>query len=573
MMKTAFLNKNLLYGILLLVLLFNLVAQACGFGFSFFSLWDESYLLLKCKEAYLGMAKGSNLWNIMAVKWFPYLDLTNKIQSSWASLILVVFAVINATIVALFVFDKRNFVKYLSLFLLAMMPAILGHYAAEMPNRMGWGTEMNYVVMESFLLLGSLSAFLYYYFKRNTALSWLALLVVGVFCGLAFFVILPSTCLVFAGYLVLLVAINGKNRAECVKAVLLLGLGVCLALLYIHFFVADLGIVWIEMGHTAQYITKSGLGYTPLSFIMQVGKLFILWIQCALYVLGAYVLAGFVENRFRYVGGLLYVVFILFALIYLHPRYHYSPSSLLFSSVVILPFVRTSNNLVAGSQKKPEWFVTAFLVLFPVFASIGTNTSLYGRMGCFLCSWVFLWLIKEECFKEKAHWYISLGAILTLLLPISYNNIRNYHQHNTIYTTHFTHGTDNAAELWMSPEQKAYFERIHVLFDQYGYQPDKSVVFASYLDYCTIYVFDAKLSNGFHMKGFFPFKPKEDFLLPDFIIMSEDDIDFFHLEDFSWGWPENYDKYFIGTPETVCQKFIGYEGKKRWLYCRKNVGY
>ena len=57
------------------------------------------------------------------------------------------------------------------------------------------------------------------------------------------------------------------------------------------------------------------------------------------------------------------------------------------------------------------------------------------------------------------------------------------------------------------------------------------------------------------------------------LIMSEDDIGFFHLEDFSWGWPENYDKYFIGTPETVCQKFIGYEGRKRWLYCRKNVGY
>ena len=58
-----------------------------------------------------------------------------------------------------------------------------------------------------------------------------------------------------------------------------------------------------------------------------------------------------------------------------------------------------------------------------------------------------------------------------------------------------------------------------------------------------------------------------DLPVPDFLFLCEFDemVALEKLKNMPWGWPDEFDKYYVGTPETIQ---IGYP-TERWLYCRK----
>ena len=73
------LKKDWMYLLLLVGLAILTFMQVANFRFGFFTAYDEAYFLLKLQEAYdMSCITGKSQWNLIAVHWFPYLDLTSK---------------------------------------------------------------------------------------------------------------------------------------------------------------------------------------------------------------------------------------------------------------------------------------------------------------------------------------------------------------------------------------------------------------------------------------------------------------------------------------------------------------
>ena len=91
-------------------------------------------------------------------------------------------------------------------------------------------------------------------------------------------------------------------------------------------------------------------------------------------------------------------------------------------------------------------------------------------------------------------------------------------------------------------------------------------------DYCCLYAFDAVNAANYHQVQNFAYFPKDKMLEPDFIflcpwdsiVMAKD------LEQMPWGWPEEFDAYYVGTPEPDGAPWVlNPELETRTLYCRR----
>ena len=63
-------------------------------------------------------------------------------------------------------------------------------------------------------------------------------------------------------------------------------------------------------------------------------------------------------------------------------------------------------------------------------------------------------------------------------------------------------------------------------------------------------------------------------LKPDFVFLSQWDsiVVAKELQEMPWGWPEEFDVYFVGTPEPENASWVlNPELEKRTLYCRKSL--
>ena len=138
------LKKDWMYLLLLVGLAILTFMQVTNFRFGFFTAYDEAYFLLKLQEAYdMSCITGKSQWNLIAVHWFPYLDLTSKVNSYLASSILIWASILVITITSCILFDKKRIIKYLALAWLFMF---------------GLGGGMSYVPMQTAVLCWALCA-------------------------------------------------------------------------------------------------------------------------------------------------------------------------------------------------------------------------------------------------------------------------------------------------------------------------------------------------------------------------------------------------------------------------------
>ena len=73
---------QLLYWLLFAILIAVTIIRFYTINIGFCTAWDEAYFLIKLREAYEGtFITGKSQWNLLAIHWFPYLDLTNPIHS------------------------------------------------------------------------------------------------------------------------------------------------------------------------------------------------------------------------------------------------------------------------------------------------------------------------------------------------------------------------------------------------------------------------------------------------------------------------------------------------------------
>ena len=547
------LNKsrdNLLYGLLLIVLVVICAIRTSLFNKGFFTFYDDAYFLLKAKEVGEGVITGKSQWNFIAVKWFPYGDLSSVMFSRIAGYILVLAAAINAAIASVVAFGKKGILKYLAICALVLLPE---------------AGQITYVTLQSFLLCTSISAFLVYWKSENRWLRFGMLLIAGFMAGLSLFVIMPGGLLTLACYMVLVLVLN-RGIIQRGIAELCVGLGgVILCLAYMHFCICPLDKVVEAMRFTASYFTKTGYHYDPFSFAIAIGLFLRDCIFIFVFYIGAYYLSRRVQSkRFAWIGGTMYLLLVF---VYIH--YQKKPvisSAMFFSSVVLIPLL-FENNMVGKSWKvliSNDSIVRAVLFCFPLIAAMGTNTALSSRITCFLVAWAFLWFDR----KMDTKWYVTLAAILIMLLPLAkgtYDSLKD--KENCVY---FTKGNKHFAEIAITEKQKDYFDRVYDLMTDYGYKPDSSVVFTAMFDYATVYAFDAKLSSNFHQTNNFLYWDVSSMLRPDFIILSgwDEIVMGDKLKTVDWGWPEEFDAYEMGTPESTVLTSPDIE--QRTVYCRKD---
>ena len=196
---------------------------------------------------------------------------------------------------------------------------------------------------------------------------------------------------------------------------------------------------------------------------------------------------------------------------------------------------------------------------------MGTNTALSGRIACFLIAWAFIWF-DRDC---NTKWYVALAAILVMLLPLAkstYDGLKD--KDNCVY---FTKGNKHFAEIAITEKQKDYYDRVYDLMTEYGFKPDSSIVFTAEFDYATVYAFDAKLSSNFHQINNFLYWDANEMLRPDFIILSgwDEVVIGDKLKTVGWGWPEEFDAYDMGTPESIVLTSADIE--QRTVYCRRTL--
>lgn len=543
-------GERILWWFLAGVLAIICILRMSLFDKGFFTFYDDAYFLLKAKEVGEGVITGKSQWNFIAVKWFPYWDLSSKVLSNMAGYVLVLAAAINAAIASAVAFGKNGFIKYLAICALVLLPE---------------AGQITYVTLQSFLLCASISAFLVYWKSDNRWLRFGMLLIAGFMAGLSLFVIMPGGFLTLAYYAVLVLILN---RGKIYRGIAELGVGlggVIICLAYMHNCICPLDKIVEAMRFTASYFTKTGYHYDPFSFAVAIGLFLRDCIFIFVFYIGAYYLSKKVRlNGFAWIGGAMYLL-LVFVYIHYQKKPVISPA-MFFSSVIILPalFERWTLEKCWTALISNDSHVRIFLFCFPLIAAMGTNTALSSRITCFLVAWAFLWFNRNMDTK----WYVTLAAILIMLLPLAKGTYDSFKDNeNRVY---FTRGNKHFAKIAITEKQKDYYDKVYDLVTEYGFKPDSSVVFTAMFDYATVYAFDAKLSSNFHQVNNFLYWDANSMLRPDFIILCGWDelVIGDKLKTVGWGWPEDFDAYKMGTPEVTVLQSAQIE--QRTIYCRRS---
>ena len=547
-------RREWLYLLMIIGLAVLTFMQVSTFRFGFFTAYDEAYFLLKLQEAYdMSCITGKSQWNLIAVHWFPFWDLTSKFYNSLAASILMWFSTILVTITSCVLFDKKRVVKYFALSWLFLF---------------GLGDSMQYVSMQTTVLTWALCAFMLFYKSEIPWKKALFAILCGICLGFSLFIIIPAALVLLACVaLVILISYWGNWQ----KAALYIGsgiIGVLLTCIYMHVVVCSLNDILDAMLFTATYIGKSGYHYDGASFVLQYGLFFRDCLFVILAFVGAYWLSKRIDNK--WLGGIAYVAMIL---VYTH--YQVKPlisPSMFAMSIPLIPFLFGDlQNFKWSDLKKAETWFYLFIFAYPLLASFGTNTALSGRIHCFVSAWLFLWFEYEYKHPREDYRRVYAAVLLLFIIPLS-ETYKAYMNRDDSH--HFTRGNKYFAEIALTEKQADYFNKVYDILEDYNYQPKQSAVLTACYDYCCLYAFDAVNAANYHQVQNFPYFPKEKMIEPDFIFLCKWDsiVMAKDLEAMPWGWPGEFDKYYVGTPEPNGAPWANHpELETRHLYCRKSL--
>ena len=547
------LKKNWLYSLIVIFLIILSIFDVANLKYGFFTAYDEAYFLLKLKEGYtLSSITGKSQWNLIAVHWFPYMDLTSKINSYLATEILIWFTVLVMTATCCVLFRKKSALRYFSLIFL--------FYFLITRN------ALSYITMHTAVVSWGLCCFVLFHFSQKKWSKIIFATLCGVCMGLDCFIYIPAALSVLDCIVLVIILAYWKDKKMMLLSLLSGIVGIGLALAYFQLFVCSLKDVFNAMLFTAGYIGKSGYNYDSSSILIQYALFFRDYLFVIIAFTGSFYLSKIAKNK--YIGTIIYVVLIL---IYTH--YQADPKvtpTMFLVSLVLIPLVHPhlKSNYTRAFGGINFW-VFLFLLLFPFVASVGTNTDLGSRISCFTISWLILLFYKESIDNNEGFNRVLIAAIILALIPLI-DVVKEHQQPKE--TCQFTRGNKHFAELYITEKQKDYFDNVYNILEKYDFEPNKSVVFTALFDYCCLYAFDAVNSSNFHQIQNFHFFDKEQMLKPDFIFLCQWDsiVVADELRAMPWGWPEDFDAYFVGSPEPDDAPWVLSPSlEQRTLYCRK----
>ena len=112
-----------------------------------------------------------------------------------------------------------------------------------------------------------------------------------------------------------------------------------------------------------------------------------------------------------------------------------------------------------------------------------------------------------------------------------------------------------------------YFENVYKIMTKYHYKP-RDTVFSTQLDFMTIVALSATPCGVyFQPMDFLKDVNKDKLHKPDYLFLTQFDLEIIgeELKKRNWGFPDEFDKYSVGTPEMTLTSY----STTRTLYCRK----
>lgn len=540
--------------IIVYVLRFLLVKR----GFNTF--YDEASFLLSLQDAKNGIISGGSQWNHLAVKMFPFIDLTLKSNAYIINLCISLIAAVLLSVVTGFVHVRsygiqhrfETWVCYFGVYLLVMMLFINDNQ------------EFTYVSLQMLLFAIALSLFVISYSFRSLWKRRICRLMLGMVSVFSVFVILPSGICMLCCWALLIIIMEWKNPKEIVFQLLLFLIGVFFGLLLFHFCVANLVNVVEKMRETASSITTLHRGYDFTSFVSNICYFIRDFVMCFMMVIGAWFVHMKIANKgslWRWLGYGLFLLLII--TIYVYQKKPVFTESMLCMAIAAIPVFLTLTSGWTEDYNRRKVYVV-FLFCFPLIASLGTNLSIGNRIGCFLFSWVLLY--EELCHEQRRNidrvglYVIPIFVVIMLSqIPMikSLVNDENAFQ--------MKHNNTPMSCLYLKSIQVEFLDKVIDICEDYQYNPDSSIIFGFNEDLAALYVLGAKKRiNPYGIGDFLYDHQYSHITQPDFIILPKRWINILKDSDRCfWSW-EEYDVYDIGTPNPV-----DYLDTDKQIYCKK----
>lgn len=551
-------HKSFILGITLIALISILyVIRIFGARSGIDSLYDEGYLLLKLWEARNEIGQqGVSQWPVMVFKLLGSDMSANLLYLRYVEITLQILSVLYL-IRAVYKWysysqcnNKNSLLFGISFILLLQYPTLGALFIYYNPIQQ--------------LLFNLIIANVILYQSTNEISKSVYLLLAGLCSFLSFMVILPSGVVVALLIFIYLFVINDYNVMKTFSQSVFYILGIVIAALLYHFFVNNLLLVYNEMKEVAGTITKTGRGYDISTFIIKYLVYFKDILLSILPLIFAFGLSVFVNKYNKILSILVFVISIVLINLYWPWAKAMYSTMIFFPALIGFVVYVFSNNI-----HKPILFLLIFLLVFPFLGLLGTNVYYGGKIVWFFISWSIVPLIvissklKSKFQENHKHFFILSVLVLYLFFPVKSlfgrdNNKYLFEKYNQI------------SGIKITQSQLIYFNRVDSIITNYGYRPNIHYMFSTQLDHMTIYVLNARPnSTYFQPMDFVVDENSFKLIKPEFLFLTKYDLDVAgqKLINSNWGFPDAYDKYYVGTPETVN---TGYP-TERWLYCLKSL--
>ena len=389
-------------------------------------------------------------------------------------------------------------------------------------------------------------------------------ILLGCLLTFSLFAIIVSGVVVTAAMVFLIVYRYWKSWKQMFFVIGAMAGGLVVTLLWIHFFAVPLQQVWHNIMDIGHAITKVGRGYDPISMGVQMVLFLRDLTLCVITLIGINYLYEKVRyHSVRWIASLCYVgLFLVYA--------HYQTKPQVTASMLLcVVWVQALWVKYHAKAEKIEWkhifryehVFNIFLIAFPMLAVLGTVVYIGLKMTWFIIPWVLLaWRLG---FAEKRNIMRAetLIVISLLMLIPSIKNFRSIDPSQKVIQSGPFEG------IHLTQEQACHFEQVDSILSEYDFKKNESIFFTTQLSMATVCYLEA-IPCGFYFEAMsFLARADENTPIPDYIFMNDFDhtIAAEYMHQIGWGWPEEFDKYYIGTPETATG--LGYT-TERWLYCR-----
>jgi len=172
-------------------------------------------------------------------------------------------------------------------------------------------------------------------------------------------------------------------------------------------------------------------------------------------------------------------------------------------------------------------------------------------------------IIREKYKKEIQFIYVVMFLVIISHPVLSFTSSV---KRNDTAKYYFKSETP-ISTMVLNKKQKEYYDNVYLILKEYNYIA-KDLIFATQLDHMTITAFSATPCGIFFQPmDFLADVNKSNLKKPDFIFLTKFDLTLISdtLKLQKWSFPEEFDQYLVGTPETY---ETGYS-TERTLFCRK----